>query len=64
MELVVSLAVLAAVAGLAAPRLAEIGDRVEVRAVREELVGLVTRARAASGALSGPGWASTPGAGN
>ncbi len=47
MELVVSLAVIAAVVGLAAPRLAVLRDRVEVRAVREDLVGLVARARSA-----------------
>lgn len=53
MELAVTLAVLAAVMALATPRLAELGDRVEVRAVREQLVGLVAQTRAAAVAMGG-----------
>jgi hypothetical protein len=53
MELVVCLAVLVAVTALATPRLNELGDRVEVRSVREELVGLMTQARAVGVARGG-----------
>jgi Tfp pilus assembly protein FimT len=53
MELVVTLAVLAAALALATPRLAELGDRVAVRAVREQLVGLVAQTRAAGVARGG-----------
>lgn len=53
MELVVCLAVLAAVTALATPHLTELGDRLEVRSVREELVGLVTQARGVGVARGG-----------
>jgi hypothetical protein len=53
MELMVSLAVLAAMMAMATPRLVELGDRAEARAVREQLVGLVTQARAMGVARGG-----------
>jgi hypothetical protein len=53
MELVACLAVLSAVTALATPRLSDLSDRLEVRSVREDLVGLLTQARGVAVARGG-----------